>query len=416
MLRAHKIELRPTEAQARYLARCAGTMRFVYNQLVAKAKSEKYNRKAFQKFCSTLRKETPWMNEVACRATYEAADNFHKSISNFFKSCQGKNSGRKFKFPAFKKKSGKQSFQFSHTEQFSVKGLKLRIQGLKKQHIWMRECIRFHGTVKAVTIKFHGGKWFAIFAVELPEIVQPPQGATRESRVGVDFGLKSFAVLSNGETVANPRPLRRKLGLLRRRQKQLSRKLAGSGRRAVAKARVARIHRKVVDQRSAFQHSFVNSLVTRFDEIVIEDLNVEGMRKNRKLAMAINDVGWSAVRGILNYKCETSGVKLVVADRFFPSSKTCSYCGSVKQKLELKERTYNCEVCGFSSDRDFNAAINLVNHQPSPPIMGRRKTDVEGLSKSSEQSGAGLFDCVNNVNLQPRNSVEAQETGYMAAF
>lgn len=396
LLLAHKIELRPTATQGEYFRRCDGTMRFVFNKLVAKWKSgETYNRKEFQKFCVDLRQQTPWMRSVCSRATYEAADNFHKAASNFFRDCK-KSTGRKAKPPVFKKRSNKGGFQFSHPSQFAVNGRSFRIQGLKEQ-IPMRERIRFTGTVKAVSIKLYCGKWYAAFLVETED--RPKADLTQKPTVGIDFGLSKLAVLSNGEVIENPKLLKRSLRILKRRQKQVSRRFVKSrkqqsNRYAKAVAVVARIYKKVSDQRSAAQHKFTSDAVRRFSRITIEDLNVSGMQKNRKLARAISDASWSKLRWQLEYKCRMAGVELVVADRFFASSKTCSYCGHKAEKLSLSQRTFHCPSCSLSLDRDLNAAINLDHYESTtPPITGSRKTDGVGLCKTT--SVADLFDAVN---------------------
>jgi len=403
---AHVIELRPTRAQENYFLRCAGTSRFVYNELVKLNRSQtvKYNRKAYQKHISTLRQNTPWMQEVSSRAAYEAVDQFHAAMMNFFKSCKGERKGRKAKPPAFKKRHQGKSFRFSHNSQFSVNGRDLRIGGLKET-ISMRERIRFSGTVKSVTIRQRAGKWFASFLVDA-DLEARCGDATREPSVGVDLGLGDFAVLSTGEKIAAPRHLRSQLRLLRRRQRQVSRKVKGSRRRAVAQGRVSRLHKKITDRRTAFHHGVANLVLGKARRVVIEDLAVSAMTRNRRLALSVADAGWGSFRRILEYKAPAYGVEIVVADRFFPSSKTCSGCGSVKESLTLRERTYRCECCGLSIGRDLNAAINLSSYTLSPPIRGRRKTDAKAVSKPSAQAGAAAFDCVNNQELLTRDSAE----------
>lgn len=396
MLIAHKIELRTTATQGEYLRRCCGTSRFVYNQLVAKFKAgEKYNRKLWQKFCVNLRQSTIWMRLVSSRAVYEAADIFHEAIGHFFRTCKNKD-GKKWNPPRFKKKGKQESCRFSHPTQFAVNGRSLRIQGLKEQ-IQMRERIRFSGTLKSVSIKFHCGKWYASFLVETKD--DPKLNLTQKPSVGIDFGLKSLAVLSTGEVIENPRPLAMSLKLLKRRQRQASRKLVNgrkrrSNRYKLAIARVSRIHKKVADQRSNAQHQFTSNVVGRFSKITIEDLNVSGMMKNRKLSQAIADAGWGTLRRNLEYKCERAGVELVVADRFFASSKTCSGCSHKVDSLILKQRTFHCPACGLSLDRDLNAAINLDRYEPTTrPNRASRKTHDVGMCKTSPE--AVLLDVVN---------------------
>ena len=420
--RAHIIELRPTASQADYLRRCAGTMRFTYNHLVARWKAgEKYNRKVFQKHCVVLRQSTPWMNKVGSRATYEAMDGFHAAASNFFKSCQGKRSGKKMKPPTFKRKGCDDVVRFSHNTQFSLRDRNLRIQGLREE-IWMREYIRLKGQVKSLSIKLHAGKWFATFVVDLAEESSVKPMPARKPSVGVDLGIKTLATLSSGEVVTNPKPLQKKLRLLRRRQRQVSRKFVRgkkqSNRYKIAKARVARLHKKVADQRKNAQHMFTSGLVKRFDRIVIEDLRVTNMLKNKRLTRVISDAGWASIRWQLEYKAKAAGVELIVADRFFASSKTCSCCGHKLETLKLSERTFNCPSCKASLDRDLNAALNLEKYQksePTPPIRGSRKTYVLDPCKSLPCGKAGSPEGV-NINQQSMVSAETRESGHTAVI
>lgn len=406
MLLAHKIELRPTSTQGEYLRRCCGTMRYVFNQLVAKWKAgEKYNRKEWQNFCSALRQATPWMQQVGSRAVYEAADAFHSGISHFFRTCQQAD-GKKWKPPAFKNRGQNDSCRFSYSTQFAVNEHNLRIQGLKEQ-IPMRERIRFEGKVKSVTIKPYCGKWYASFLVETEG--KPTSVSAREPSVGIDFGLSKLAVLSTGEVIENPKPLKRSLRKLKRRQRQVSRRYVKgakqqSHRYQKAVASVARIHKKVADQRSAAQHKFTSDVVQRFSRITIEDLNVSGMQKNRRLSRAISDAGWSTLRWQIEYKAKMAGVELVIADRWFASSKTCSGCGQKKDQLKLSERTFECSGCGVSLDRDLNAAINLDRYEATtPPIRGSRKTDRVGLRKTTS-----VAEPLEPVNISPLRKNEGR--------
>lgn len=398
MLLAHKIELRTTATQGDYLRRCCGTSRFVFNQLVAKWKSgEKYNRKAFQKFCSTMRQATPWMQEVSSRAVYEAADNFHEAVNNFFRTCKNK-SGKKWNPPTFKKKGRNDSCQFSHATQFAVNERSLRVAGLKEQ-IKMRERIRFSGKLKSVAIRSRCGRWYASFLVEVED--NPKLDLTQKPSVGVDLGLTTLAVLSNGEVCKNPKPLNRSLRKLKRYQRQVSRRYVKgakhqSHRHDKAARSVARIHKKVSDQRSAAQHKFTSDIVKRFSRITIEDLNVSGMLNNRKLSREIIDASWSSLRRKIEYKCKIAGVELVVADRFFASSKTCSGCGHKVEKLSLYQRVFNCPECNLSLDRDRNAAINLDRYKSmTRPITASQKTRDVDLCKTTGKNVAGLLDVAN---------------------
>lgn len=373
-------------------------MRFVYNQLVARWKSGiKYNRKDYQRFCVQMRQSTPWMRLVNARAVYEAADAFHSAVRKFFGTRKAE-CGAKWGPPAFRKRGCRDGFRFSHRDQFRISGRSVRFRGLGSW-ISMREKIRFSGSVKSVSISQVAGKWYASFLVERED--SPKLDLSQKPSVGVDFGLKVLAMLSNGEVVENPRPLAQSLNLLRKRQRQVSRKFVNgkrqSNRHAVAVSRVARLHKKIADQRSAAQHAFTSDIVKRFSKITIEDLNVSGMAKNRKLARAISDASWSSLRFQLEYKSRMAGVELVVADRFFASSKTCSGCGHKVESLTLKQRVFSCPECRLSLDRDLNAAINLDRYEPTTrPNRASRKTREVGRRKSA--SAAGPFD-VANISL-----------------
>lgn len=418
-LMAHVIELRPTASQANYFRKCAGVARFAYNTLVAKWKAgEKYDRKAYQKHCSTLRQSTPFMQEVTARAVYVAADQFHNAVSNFFASCKGQRKGRKAKPPTFKKKGKSPAvFRLGHGTQFSVQDRNLRVQGLR-ENIRMREYVRFTGTLKSVSIKLRAGRWYASFLVELSEALPTKTISAREPSVGVDLGLKALAVLSTGEVIPNPKPLWGKLRLLKRRQRQQSRKrIKGakkqSNRYVKVSAQVARLHLNVANARADAHHKLTTNLVRRFDRIVIEDLAVGNMVKNRRLSRAISDAGWATIRHQLSYKCKLAGVELVVADRFFASSQTCSCCGHrLAVKLTLKDRVFKCPVCALELDRDLNAAKNLAGFEPVvAPVTERRKMHVLDLCKSFPQGEAGSLEGVNiKSTLTGGFSVKSLET------
>ncbi len=389
MLKAHVIELRPTKAQAVHLTKSAGTARFVYNHLVRWNRERystglKYSRKSAQQECVRLRQSIAWIREVSSRCVYEACDQFHQAMARFFQA-QGLQQGKKTNLPAFKRKFKNEAFRFSHSSQFSVDGRRLKMWKLTDS-IRMREALRFSGTVKSASIRLRAGRWFASFLIETSE-ERLPKGATREPSVGVDFGLKSLAVLSTGEVIANPKPLHCKLRLLQRRQRQLSRKKRGSHRQALARRKVARLHKKIADIRSQAQHRLSKNLAIRFDRIVIEDLNVGGMLYNRKLARSVVDAGFGELRRQLEYKSKWHGVELVIADRFFASSKTCSNCGNVRQ-IKLSERIYRCTQCGLEIDRDLNAAKNL--NQLGGDRLGRLLNRAQESASDCREAAAGV--------------------------
>jgi putative transposase len=201
------------------------------------------------------------------------------------------------------------------------------------------------------------GRWYVSFAVDMPEPAPlPSAGAV----VGVDLGIKDFAVTSDGKKIPNPQRLAQRERNLARYQRRLARCQKGSANRAKARAKVARAHRKVRTSRADFLHRTSARLVRDHDVIVIEDLNVSGMLRNRRLAKAISDCGWGEFRRQLQYKAARAGRRLMVIDRFYPSSKTCSACGHLLAALSLRTRAWQCSSCGTRHDRDVNAAKNIL--------------------------------------------------------
>lgn len=370
------------------MARCAGTARFVYNKLVAQGREDnankvKYDRKRYQRLATALRKEFPWMQEVSGRCAWEPADQFHHAMQRMFK--------KRGRGPQFKKKGACDSFRLSHPTQFWIRGNGVRLQG-NRSFVAMRERIRFDGEVRSLSIKRIAGKWYAAFLVLCPQVAQV--STARKPIVGVDLGIKTLAVLSSGEEFANPRALYGKQRLLARRQRQLSRKKKGSKRREMAKRRVSRIYKKVADIRSAAHHALTTHLVRNYDVIVLEDLNVKGMVKNRRLAKAISDCGFGETRRQVEYKAGWRGNAIVIADRFFASSKTCSACGKKKSVLLLSEREFKC-ACGNTISRDLNAAKNLEQYGRHQ-VEGDQKRAKEGCKTLACQ---GIpVDVANDVN------------------
>ena len=221
--------------------------------------------------------------------------------------------------------------------------------------------------MKRMTISQRAGRWCASLTVERED--KPAKRAPKGRAVGVDLGVKSLATLSDGTVIENPRYLRKSERELKRAQRELSRKTKGSNRRAKAKATVARIHARVANQRLDGLHKLTTWLTRKYSEISIEDLHVAGMVKNRHLAKSIMDAAFGEFRRQLEYKTARSGAALHVVDRWYASSKTCSGCGSVKAKLSLSERTYTCDSCGLTMDRDLNAAINICVAGSAPETL-----------------------------------------------
>jgi putative transposase len=315
----------------------------------------------------------PWWAEYSMEAYACGLANLATALTNWSESRAGKRKGPKVRFPRFESKRGRLSCRFT-TGAFGLGTDRRHVQlpriGQVRTHESNRKLARRveqgMARIRSATLSHQRRRWHVSFSVELPD----PQPVARAGGrvVGVDLGIKSLAVLSTGEVVPNPRHLDAELQTLRRLQRVCSRRrgpdkrtrVAPSQRWYKAKARVARLHTQISAQRRDELHQLTTRLVADHDTIVVEDLNVAGMTRNKQLARHIGQLGMGELRRQLTYKADQAGVRLVVADRWYPSSKTCSACGAVKTKLSLAERKYRCESCGLSLDRDVNAAHNLA--------------------------------------------------------
>ena len=226
---------------------------------------------------------------------------------------------------------------------------------------WLREELRFAGEVASVTVSRKACRWFAAVTVETGD--DPPtmrDGATISLTIGVDVGVETLAATSDGIKYSNPKPLKRSLGRLARLQRRKARGRKGSKRNLRLRERIARLHKRIRDQRADAQHKATTAIVKRSGCVKCETLNVKGMTRNRRLARSVSDAGMSEFIRMLEYKCELHGVAFEKADRWFPSSQLCSRCGARNRALTLATREWRCESCGAVHDRDLNAAINLA--------------------------------------------------------
>ena len=358
MLLAHKIELRPTPQEAEYLDRACGSRRHCFNQLLAhfsKPDVKWSKAAAYQHYIKVLRVEFPWYEEVSSRVTRNAIDDLDSAYKHFFRRVK---SGQKPGYPRFKKKGQSDSFAMRESTKFDVDGRTLRIEKLKTR-ISMAQVVRWDGEAKQATISKRAGRYFASVLVDATNYKQHDQ---QNDIVGVDFGVKNLAILSTGEKVPASNRLKSSLRRLKRLQRNLSRKQNGSERRAKAKQRVSRLHLRVANQRAAMLHELSDKLTREYKVVVIEDLNVRGMVKNRSLARAVSDAGFGMLRQQLEYKAHLRGGHVVVADRFFASTKTCSDCGEKNPHVVLGVDEWCCPACGSTHDRDTNAAINLMKY------------------------------------------------------
>jgi putative transposase len=342
------------------LARTFGCVRVVWNRTLA-GRHARWNleRKgtsyAETDRALTMMKRDPdleFLNEVSAVPLQQTLRHQHQAFAAFF--------ARRARYPRFKSRRGRQAATYTRAAFRMRDGSLFRAKTAAPiPFVWSWPEIDVTGIDPAtVTVSREpDGRWFVTFQVDVPAPEPLPMVG---HVIGVDLGVRDFAVTSDAQRVVNPRHLQRKARNLARYQRQLARCRRGSANRAKASAKVARAHRKVRNARADYLHRVTTRLVRDNDVIVIEDLNVSSMVRNRRLARVICDCGWGEFRFQLAYKCERSGRRLVVIDRWYPSSKTCSGCGHTLAKLPLRTRHWACPSCGARHDRDLNAAKNIL--------------------------------------------------------
>ena len=345
----------PTPEQEQHLAWTFGCVRFVWNWALrartdAFRAGERMGYPATDKALTAL-KATPehvWLKEVSSVCLQQALRDLQTAFSNFF--------AKRAAYPAFKRKEARQSANYTENG-FSFDAerriLKLAKIGAIKVK-WSRKAIPHPSSVRL--IRTASGKYFVSLVVETQPAPLPKTGES----VGIDFGVSRLATLSNGERVSNPKHGAKWQRRLAFYQKRLSRAEKGSKRREKVKRHVARIHEKIANSRSDTLHKLSTDIVTRFDVICVEDLNLRGMAKNHSLARSLHDASIGTAIRMIEEKAERYGKTVVKIDRWFPSSKTCSDCGHIVEKLPLSVREWTCQECGATHDRDANAAANIL--------------------------------------------------------
>ena len=365
------------------LVRTFGCVRVVWNRTLAErhrlyqAEHRRLSYAASDAALTEMKKDPglAFLNEVSSVPLQQALRHQHKAFSAFF--------ARRARYPRFKSRRSRQSAHYTRSA-FSMRGGVLRLAKtsapLRFVWSWPDMDVATLDPTMVVVSREPDGRWYVTFSVDGgdTEALEPARHA-----VGVDLGIKDFAVTSDGEKIANPRHLERKARNLARYQRRLSRRQKGSANRAKAIAKVARAHRKVRNTRSDFLHRASTRLVRSADVIVIEDLLVRNMIRNRRLARAISDCGWGEFRRQLEYKCRRYGRELVVIDRWYPSSKTCSACRHLLAELSLSTRHWTCPSCGTRHDRDINAAKNILAAGQAVTACG---ADVRHSGSSRVQS------------------------------
>lgn len=361
MLRAYKYRIYPTEEQKVLFAKTFGCCRFVYNwALNLKIEAYKQDKKSVaykevqDRMVNELKKENQWLTEVNSQALLNSIHNLDTAYKNFFRDTHAVG------FPKYKSRKSKQSFQCpQHCNVDFVKGT-ITIPKAKDIPAVLHR--RFKGTVKTVTISMTpSGRYFASVLVDTDMQELPKSDVSRKTTLGIDLGIKSLAVCSDGRTFGNPKNLKRSLDRLAMLQKRQSRKKKGSANRNKARIRVSRLQEHISNQRKDCLHKITHALThdSQVHTICMENLNVKGMQRNHHLAQAVGDASFGMFLTLLEYKCKWYGVNLIKIGRFAPSSKTCGKCGYLYKGLKLSERIWTCPECGTHHDRDLNAARNI---------------------------------------------------------
>jgi putative transposase len=365
---AYRFELDPNQEQRILLAKSVGASRYVYNWGLAKSQREYEMTGAWprhselkKQLVQLKRTEAPWLYEVSAHIGQQALVDLERAFERFFKSVTGEvpKVGR----PRFKRKGERDSARFY---EFRVFERHVQLPNIGRIRLKERT-MKLKGRPIAATVTRRADRWFVSLTVERERSIPVPKQVRRPTDVvGVDLGLANAAVIHDGSTtrVIEPqRALRKNLAKLQRLDRKLARKQQGSRNRQKAKLQRARLHYRISCQRRNVLHQLSSSLARTKSVIVLEDLHVRGMQRNRRLALSVSDAGMGELRRQLEYKSEWDGSTLVIADRYFPSTQLCSGCSCLNEQVKgfkgLRQRSFDCSACGLALDRDENAALNL---------------------------------------------------------
>ena len=358
MLNAYKYRLHPTMEQSEFFNKSFGCVRFIYNwglQKRIEAYAKDKGRISYVQLCAMLtdlkkEEQYSWLKEVSNECLQQSLRNLDAAFTRFFREKKG--------FPKFKSKSrSRQSYKAINNIQINQERRRIKLPKVG----WVKygNNRKFEGDVRSVTVSVTpSGKYHVSVLVDDGKEIPEKLPVTFDTTIGIDMGIKDFAVCSNGDTYENPKYLIKFEQRLRTLQKRLSRKKKGSNRRNRARMILAIQHEKVANRRQDYLHKISTKIVRENQAIVVEDLNTKGMMRNHRLSKAIGACGWSTFFKMLEYKCERQGKTFIRIGRFDPSSKMCS-CGHVYRGLKLSEREWVCPNCGSVNDRDLLAACNI---------------------------------------------------------
>jgi len=398
--KSYKFKLYPTEKQIQQLRQHGGNTRFLWNYFLNLNKQEyEKNKKfifAYDLIMSLpkLKKECEFLKLSIAQSLQQVGRYFDMALKDFIAHKKG--------FPAYKQKS-KQRDRFTIPQLFKIKKNYIYIPKIGK--IRWKKHQQIKGKAKHIVIKQEKEHWHCSICCEL-KIKTRKVKISKDDIVGIDVGLKTYATMSNNETIENPKILKTHENKLKKTQRRLSKRVEGSNNKNKQRKKVAKLHRKVRNVRKDFQHKTTYDMITKYDGFILENLNIQGMMSNHKLAKSIQDCAWYSFKQKLKYKSLWHGKHYDEIDRFEPTSKKCSKCGWLNHDLTLNDRIFKCEQCGLEIDRDLNAAINIKNVGLEKILWGtqeftlgeignyRTSVQCQSLSQEKERISPNLL-CVN---------------------